>query len=324
MGAMTARSHHLIALALLLTLGLAGCWPPGGPGGSPTPPPALSFELAWWADDGEPLEFGAVTQTEATTLTTRVSNVGSGNMAVAGLTGPSSGFGFLEELPLWLEPGDEVELPLQYSPTRPEIVAGFLSLRTQPQVLEPPTLAVRAQGLAAQLDWSRSSLLPDSTEPGCPQEVTLVLRSAGSLPTTVTALDMEDVDSDFFIVSAPELPATLDPGATAEVVLGFQRESPGTAIDRVLPTTEPAYANDPGPFLQGFAAFDRTVADTFAPADELLLSEVPWPEGIAVQVDALPWSDWSYAAEPARVLLDASTLPDDAVITVEYPVVEGC
>ena len=307
------------ALPLLL-LALSACWPTGD---DPEPPPELAFELAWTPEESEPVLLGAVTAEETASVTTHVRNVGSGNMAVAGILGPTAGFSLAEDLPLWLEPGEEAELTVQYRPTRSEVVAGFMTLRTQPSVGDPPRLAVRAQGLAAVLAWSFVSVLPESAEPGCLQEASLVVANEGNLPATITDLAFED-DGDFFVSSSPDLPFTLDPGAAAQVGVAFTREAPGTAIDRVVVQTDPGYAAAEGPYMQAVAGFDRAVTDTFSVSDVLYLSEPPWPPGLSVRVDGQPFVDWTFEDGPPRLLIDASTLAPGALLTADYPVVEGC
>ncbi len=257
-----------LALPTLLAA-LVGC-----PGSADPPPTELSFELDWTADGGEPLAFGAVRCLEAAVLPTTVTNVGSASVAVTGIAARGSGFRLLEQTPLWLSPGDSAELSVEYRPSGNEVVAGFLELETRPPLLLPPVLAVRGQGLAAELAWTVLEDLPEGGEPGCPQVARLRLESTGPLPVTVSALGFEG-DNDFSLGDAPELPFTLDPGASAEVSMVFDRSAPGTDIDRIVPQTDPAYAATAGPFLQGFAAFVRAATDTFdlgaAPRVDVLL-----------------------------------------------------
>lgn len=317
MGPRRVRPAVLAALGLLAACG-SDPW-----ADDPPPDDVPFFELSWTADEGEPLSFGSVRREERVTRTTTVHNGGSVDVLVDGVLGPGGGFTLDEDPPVEVPAGGSAEVTVAYSPWFSESVAGFLELRYRPNVGTSPTLAARAQGLAASLEWTVLADLPEATEPECVHEVRLRLESSGLLPVTITDFGFED-EEGFTLTQAPDLPFTLDPGASAEVALTWSFPDVGTAIDRLVPVTEPEYAADPGPYLQGVALFQHEVFDTFAPADELVLSEAPWVPGIGVIVDSAPWTDWTYAADPPRVVLDSAALPSVDEILVVYASPRGC
>jgi hypothetical protein len=308
-------------ILLLLPL-LAGCWVNPDWDDLDNDGPLLALE--WEPEEAEPIQFGGVERGFSVERMTRVTNVGRLDLSISDVLGPSRGFLLGLPAPVSVAAGESVDLPIIYAPDRAEVVTGFLQLRLETNAPEPPLLAVRANGLAAELDWNTLELLPDRDEPGCVQTALLLVENEGTRPAMIEAIGWEDVEG-FTVTQAPEVPFELDPGAAAQVAVAWTRESPGNAIDRVELVTDPVYAAEPGPYMEAVADFARSATDVFSDGlgAPLPLSETPWSEGIELLVDGLPTSAWSYDPVAQTVTLNPAPL-DGSIVTASYPVVEGC
>ncbi len=164
----------------------------------------------------ENVDFGNVQVNTTVTRALRLRSDGTGRLELTELAFDNAHFSHTAELPVHLDPAEEFELPLTFTPTEPDRREdGIITLKSNDD--EAPSIQVRALGtgiLAAAvpqpefLDFGEVYV-------GESKSLTFTLTNAGSDALTVTSARLENAEA--LTTDLPALQRSLQAGASVEV-----------------------------------------------------------------------------------------------------------
>lgn len=184
---------------------------------------------------GQVIALGETPLGQRTVVAIRVRNTGNAEGVIQTISVLGAGYQLadLPFLPLTLAPGASVTFSLVFAPLQPGPVAGRLRVGNE-------TFDLTATGLGAALTYNvvmagaTTSVSPNGTVLFSPLAVgqrfaaRFLLTNTGNLATVVSAIFVTGSQA-FSLSELPELPLTLEPGATASFLISFAPLTVGVA-----------------------------------------------------------------------------------------------
>ena len=177
-----------------------------------------------WAGDAkiavDPMEIDFLTLelSDERSQTVTLSSVGAGLLSIEGLSFEGEQ-GFRvdeEELFVDLMPGESVSFEVYFTPSKPEDHQGTLLVASSDEETPLTEVALTGRGLSPWLVVTPSPHDYGEAPLGCASTRNLVAQNVGNAPLELTAID-DTGNGDFSVLTGPELPITLQPGAWADL-----------------------------------------------------------------------------------------------------------
>jgi len=184
----------------------------------------------------DPLDFGVQLRGSQTELSATIANTGLAPLVLHGLSIDGSTFtGTFPALPMELDPGSELSIPVLFQPTEEGLFSGALHADAE-------SAGASIQLLGESLD---PALLIDPEYQdlgevglGCIEPATVQLVNAGEV--TVQIDELTTSEAFLTLTSPPPLPLLLHPGETTDLALGVQALEPNVVgADLVVRSNDP-------------------------------------------------------------------------------------
>jgi len=233
----------------------------------------------------ERLDFGPLTGGEEVIKEFQVTNEGTNTLDVSELSvrGNEDSYTLVEPAPFSLQPGASAIVKVAFSPMRANTVIGAVDISSNDTVTGTVAVSLAGEGLVPELvidPWDYDYGTPLI---GCEERKTLTLSNGGTEDLVIDDLSYTNADATMGILSQPNLPLTLAPGAATTVDVHYapldEVESDGFLT---------VISNDPRGPLDADQVGDATY-------DDLLTEEFEMP--VAPPVDILFAVDQSCSME---------------------------
>ena len=184
------------------------------------------------------LRFGLLAPGEEEVKRFTVRNDGGAALEVGSIDIAGEAFTLLSEGTFTLEPGEDTDLDVAFRPPVGPLFEGAATLLSNDPDEPEVVVELVGEGEVPQLILEGSEDAFGDVFVPCTGRSTFTLRSAGTQPVTVSALEL--TGEPFVLVDPPALPLVLAPSETAQVVVEF-----GPAAAEVAPGELTALSDDP-------------------------------------------------------------------------------
>jgi hypothetical protein len=188
------------------------------------------------------VSFGSVQVGQTATATLTLSNSGSAFLQISKIQFSSPNFALSGQvpLPITLEEGATWNLTLQFAPSAAGAAAGSLTF-TATGNRSSVTVALSGTGdaipVAPAMQLQPTIVSFGDVQVGAAAAQNVTITSFGTAPLTVSAIT---ITGSGFTVSGLTLPATLDPGQTADFEISFDPSAAGAATGQISLATNVA------------------------------------------------------------------------------------
>lgn len=176
------------------------------------------------------LSFGSVTVNTTSSKTLTLTSSGTAALTINSVNVAGNGFAISgTALPATLTPGQSVTLQVSFDPTIPGVAAGTITISSNSLPVGITSVALSGTGTVAptpQLTMSASHLDFGNVNLNTTATKTLTVTSSGTAALTVTSVALSGTG---FEISASPFPATLNPGQSKTLQVGFDPTLAGAA-----------------------------------------------------------------------------------------------
>jgi MYXO-CTERM domain-containing protein len=171
------------------------------------------------------LAFGSVRTGTSQQKTVTITNTGTSPLIISSAPSVMAPFGYVGPSTLTLNPNSSFDFQVSFAPTDEINYSGTLVF-TSNASNSPTVLTLTGSGTLAQLSITPTSISFGDVLMGTPSAPrVLKLTNRGTSPLTLTALTLSGADTAAFILSAPTLPAVLQPASTVDVAVTFRPDA---------------------------------------------------------------------------------------------------